>query len=518
MPHVSDAPRTPLLRLIPGFRVVPMFRSCVVSSYPSPLHRQRSRIQCLWRCMVTLALLGGLAGSVPLRAQTLFTWPSRIPDGAHLTTIDDCLASVRRLIDSTQSRSSVWRDTLSYIPAEALEKFPPRVIETAARCSAQFDLTTVPPTEFVSMLRLLLYADRDADANTLVQQRLAAIPAAGDPTATPPLTADSIRIAILDTVLTLLNGSQPARLHMAIPYVEQLLAIPTARVNIRVSHAFNIATMAQSHGDSALSRQWVERGIALIATATEEDKQQISDEFGKHAIFTMLFFLNVSEFADSLRVGTDTYLRHIERLWATIEKDENAKFQLPIGVQAPPLQAEYWFDHTGSTKHRISSTESVVRPVPGRVNLVVFFDPWWRRPGEGWAQLYVLKRFKQRFPTLEITLMSQTQGYVGPVEPSSPEQEADMYRQRFLEFFQLPVTVGITKTPWWRLEDPDRRRINQDVVNAQEYGFGFMKATSSSLYLVDPEGRLVAFAWLSRGDLEKFIEKLIEAVMQQTSK
>jgi hypothetical protein len=469
--------------------------------------------------VATLVLLTGFAASAPLRAQTLFAWPSTMSDGTHLTTVDDCLAAVGRVLDSTQLRLPVWKDTLSYAPAQALEKLPPRVIETAATCSAQFDLTTVPPTEFVSMLRLLLYADRNADANTLITQRLAAIPREGDPTARPPLTADSMRIAILDTAIKTIVGAKPVRLQLAIPYIEQVLATPTATLLARISAAFMIGDVARSQGDTVLSRQWLERALTLAATATEADRGQPWYTVAKRGLFSTLLHLNLSEVADSLRRGTDAYIRYAERLWATIEKDEQTKLPFPIGVSAPLLQADYWFTPTGAMKHNVTATTPMVRPVPGRVNLVVFSEVGWRRPGDGWAEGYVLKRLKQQFPALEITVISQTQGFVGAIVPQSSEQEAELYQQRFLDFLQFPVTLGIANTPWWRLEDPDRRRIDQEVANTKEYSFGFAtKVESSYSFLIDREGRLVMSLRISRKGYEDLMEALIQALLQQASK
>jgi hypothetical protein len=495
-------------------------KSPPVSALRSPRSRWRSSRGILTLMVFLLAL----AVSVPLQAQTLFTWPSPMPDVARHTNVDDCLAAVRRVSDSMGGRSPVWADTLPYFPAEEVrQKLPARAIETAARCSNQLNIDTVVPfSAFGPMLRLLLIANRDDDAELFIARQLAAGSAIWDLKFSPKLSADSLRLALLDTAIEAFwVRARPIRLARGMPYLEQRLLTPGTTLIERVMMAAGIGKLAYKQGDTALSRRWFERAVEI---ATTVDRHHPLYPIGQQMVLGILIHLHLTELADSLRVGTDAYVRQIERMWAAIDAGGNTKLPRPYGVHAPLLQAEYWFEtQGGTTKDRSTSR---VRPVPGRTSLVVFIPTGWKHPGDGWLQGYILKRLKQRFPALEIILMTQTRGYVGPLEPPSPEQEAEIYRKRLLDHLQWPVTLGVANTPWWRLDGLDRRRINQPVVSRQEYTFGSGKTLDDWMtFLIDPDGRVVLTDWLGRfdhphgipGDMEERLGVLIQTLMERSS-
>jgi hypothetical protein len=464
----------------------------------------------------TIAVLFvALAVSPPLPAQTLFSWPQTIRDVTRLTNVDDCLAAVQRVWDSTSLRSLQWLDTLPFSVEEAQQKLPSRVIETAARCSTRFNPNAVPASEFKSMLRLFIYADRHAGADSLVTHRLASISETLSHTSSSALSAEAIRLAILDTTINLFLQATPARTRQVIPYVEQYLSTPGATLASRLKLAFRIGELAKQQGDTILNRQWLERTIKISATATEAEKQQFDPW---PWAFSAVYDLHFLELADSLRVGTDAYIRHLDRLWATtIDSSPGAKFPFPFGGSLPSLKADYWYEYPNAAKKGSSSsaTTSVVRPVPDRVNLVLFVDGrFWMLGGGDRRRGYVLKRLKERFPKLEITMITRTYGVVLPLEPPSPEQEAEIYAKR-LEYFQWPVTLGVEKTPWWTLDAPDRRRLYQPINKGSQDYTGSPDFTFQLDFLGDQDGRLVMRNAVTR-EWEENLSILIQALMDRT--
>jgi hypothetical protein len=471
---------------------------------------------CSWLRLysVLFVFVGSIVLSLPLSAQTLFSWSAKDPDVAKLTTVDECLGAVGRVFDSTQNRSSIWIDTLPYSKEEALKKHPGRVTETAKRCSFRFVANAVPPQEFVSMLRLFLYANRDSDVDSLIAYRIAVIPSNGDTTSNPVLTADSIRIAILDTAIFEMLGAVPARINLAIPYVEQFLASSGASMVSRVNLAFRIGQLAELRGDTELSRQWYQRGIEISSKGTVSEKQQIIG-----TVFLVLQKLYRDGLVDSLRLETDAYKRYMERLWNSAMGEENAQLPLPIGFQTRPLDANYWFEYNDKSKEKISPSGSThkVCPVPGQINLILVLSPEPDIiPGSYSGIGYVLKRLKERFPELAITVMTYTLGYVYPIEPPTSEQEAEIYRKRFFDHLQWPVTLGVIEIPWWRLDAPDRRRINEIVflLKWMESLVGPSQTNYGNAFLIDPNGKLVTIGLLFRY-LEDDWESLIQALVQQ---
>src|SRR5690606_8113878 len=141
---------------------------------------------------------------------------------------------------------------------------------------------------------------------------------------------------------------------------------------------------------------------------------------------------------DSLRHSTAAYVREYRR-------QRPKAVNVPYGQPAPALEADVWLG---------CGDRCEPRPTPGRVALVVFFYhdvvrelPYDRYNSVGGSSgakairgdsprlVYTLRRLADRFPGLDITIVTRTHGFFGYLkEDMTAEKEAELLR-RWLEYF-----------------------------------------------------------------------------------
>jgi hypothetical protein len=224
--------------------------------------------------------------------------------------------------------------------------------------------------------------------------------------------------------------------------------------------------------------------------------------------------LNRAALLDSLRHSTAAYASLYRSLVGKVMGTGPlpAGVGQPIGEPAPRIEADFWFRRGDST---------ATRPTKGKVSLVVFQDPQLcyfgaTRP-DCQATYARLRRLARQFPALEITLVAQTQGWFDKAAPPAPAEEAALLAHAWLEERQIPAALAVTATPFWRLADPDRRRINRDVPNAIHYTFGRPSARARGItnlapfdaYLIDQVGALVTVSSLNEDQLPQLIATLL---------
>jgi len=127
------------------------------------------------------------------------------------------------------------------------------------------------------------------------------------------------------------------------------------------------------------------------------------------------------------------------------------------------------------------------------------------------APIYVLRRLIDRFPDLDVTLVTRTRGHFAYEKESiTVEREAELVR-RWLESFGVRAVIGMTETDHWRLPNHDRRRIEEPTVNEENYSFdgapGLMRNWTA--VVVDRDGLVV---W--RGVIDRATEQTFSDVLQ----
>jgi hypothetical protein len=451
-------------------------------------------------------LSAGLVASAA-RAQASFEWPSDTTiDVARYLAPEECLAATERLEGAVKNTyAERLRDTLPETPIRMLEEarspLPEPAAEAARRCSARFPVAAAPLGEFAPLLALYLAAGRDADADALVERRLKMV----------AVTAELERAAVLDTAASIYLGiaaltpsrslslplfTHPGRLAAAERLVTALAQMKSASWQTRLTAFTALAIGAWEAGDTTRAHRMGEAAIALSSTLTPAERRTEDFQLLRTVLDRTVITLNEAALQDSLRQSTAAYAAFYRALWAQVAGLGGTPGR-PIGEPAPRIEAEFWFRRDDSTASR---------PVKGKVNLVVFLD---QRvcfgAGASTACLATcarLRRLARQFPALEITLVAQTRGWFHLGVPPTPVGEAALLQRAWLEEQKLPGALAVATTDFWRLPDPDRRRIDRDVASVTRYTFGrtwSVPGASSSLqlqqfsssFLVDQNGIVV---------------------------
>jgi hypothetical protein len=441
-----------------------------------------------------VVFLGMIA--IPMQAQTLFEWPSATKlDLTKYKKADECLARVDRLRDSTGGTDSIWRDTMESTVSDILGSRPSFIVEVARRCAEKFSVTdSIHPKEFISTLQLFLIANRDDDVASLIEGRLASIPASNA----------SARAALLDTLIRVYVNARPARFSAAEPFLEELSRPETEYDWRKKKELFDGVFLKMRLANDTTRAQKMAKRILRFEEFISEEIKRTSFDLG-----TMFFFMGAkmylqrNELLDSLQKGTEGYVALHQANWATLT-GESIKLPIPIGQHAPIIEGDYWFPRDAA---------KTPPPVTGEVTLVYFLT-------EGCAtacfeQYAILRRFAARYPDLRIVLIARTLGHLGRLAPPSPEEEADLLRQSLLERQRISATLVVSKTPFWRLEDPDRRPVAEEIQALAKWTFGGTSHIGAgSAVLVDENGIIVYAFGLGR-DTEADANKMIRALMNR---
>ncbi|HEX6535710.1 MAG TPA: hypothetical protein VF041_14025 [Gemmatimonadaceae bacterium] len=468
--------------------------------------RARPARRSLAVVLVGSALALALA-TAPATAQTRFAWPDTTVDVSKYTTVDLCLAAVSRAQHGVDVREALSgrRDTILRDPRDQLKPLPAPVTDVATRCAARFPEATAKLEDFAPLLALYLVAGRDTDATALVARRLAVVPAKSKPE----------RRAVEDTTIRIYLAARPARLDAA----ERILVARaheggTDRMD-RMEIYTQLMKSAAGVGDTARARR-VARWIVAVADSLTPAERE-SEKFegmggggGKFLVFDAVQELvGLQVMLDSLRHSTAALVALERNTWAAQLHERPEALPIPIGERAPTIKADYWLP---------AEAASTPRPAPGHASFVIFLDDKdclrfeqdvdAVSDGCG-SELATLHRFSERFPTLDITIVSSTHGHFVYAPPMTPAEEAGMIRN-WLEPYHIPrLTVAVTSTPFWNLPSPDGRRIENPTANQTSYSFAKQVQPQSAEYLIDQDGILVTVFSRNESELAQFIDVLV---------
>ncbi|MGH7632619.1 MAG: hypothetical protein ACRENC_02730, partial [Gemmatimonadaceae bacterium] len=476
----------------------------------SEMHEQRRKnVETMRHALVAL-LSGAVLWAMPAHAQTRFQWPDTSAHVARYSTMEDCLAADERVKESVARRVELtqWRDTIVQNPREALEPQPAAITQTASQCAARFAEAKVDIHDFAPGVKLFLAAGRDSDAAALVARRIAAVPE----------KHARERGVVVDSAVGFYLDARPKRLEPA----EDLLLHRARSSSDRVERLKTYSTLmiaTRDAGDTARARRAARWVVDVADSLTLAERQ--SDEFerlsdgngGQILVYDALDELTgFKTRMDSLRKSTLAYATLERGNWSLATGERPEALQMPIGVKAAPLAADYWYP---------ASAGSAPRPTPGHTTLIVFLEHT-GCIGQGSsdnaapesqcvARMAEVRRLALRFPTLEIDIVMSTHGQFMYLPPTTPAEEAVLIKN-WVDAHQVPGAVlGVTNTQFWRLPEPDSRRIDKDMPNTTHYSFGkSWKVGSGSMFLVDSEG-IIADAWRVREEeLGQFIEVLLD--------
>jgi len=471
-----------------------------------------------YRFVLALAVLW--AG--PAAGQTLFEWPDTAVDVSKYTTIEECWAAVgrvrRRIAEEkewTDANRGMWRDTMpDLVQGTAVEPLPERVRETARACLSRFaDPEAVPIDAYWILVPLYLHAGWDDRAWALVERRMAAV-SDDDPEALA---------AAADTMIDILRGS-PKGGHHALAVepprydlVDELLARYADRISDRVlrfrTYSRSLSWARYPPGDSVEAKRERDRATRVLALfdsladheidrLVQQSQSMLTEIEAYRAQFGALMELSYGgreALLDSLRSSTSAYVKLTKQFEKRLppvlgQLYAEATGGFAIGSRAPAIEADIWIG--------CEQDPCEPRPRPGRVSLVVFASPGEcvgviAGPGEMYldrcaVMLIRLRRLKQRFPELDITTVSRSLGFWGYLkEGITPEREAEL-TWRWLNSFGVEAALAMVRTDYWRLPDPDARRIDTESANDRNYTFGKGgRVQSGAAFLIDEDGIVV---------------------------
>jgi hypothetical protein len=458
----------------------------------------------------TLVALTIMLAARQVSGQTRFEWPAASIDIGHYASVEECLTLTGRVRDSVERSDVIWRDTLALTPAEAMAPLPAAVTQAAQQCGARFAEHTVPLENFAPMLSLYLLGGRDADAAALVTRRLHAIAP----------NAMRERAGVLDTAVQEYLGNpggfqgraslapRPPRLVAAEPLIDELVKLAATTWQERLSSYMRLDIMARYTGDTARARRAADAYLAIARTLTPAERR--NGGFGSYTIYALVRELKEAELLDSLRHGTAAYVAFQRATWASTTGERPEAIIFPVGNHAPPIEADFWFRRGDA---------NAPRPTKGKVALIAFIDQSCLQTWSGsdcWPLYMPLKRLAQRFPELEITLVANTHGYLSEMTPPPPAVEADSLAHWWLEERQLPGALAVTDTRFWRLPNPDRRRVDKDLPNVLHYHYDGWDLKAGAMFLVDRGGTIIDVGVLGeRTDQEAHFITLLSALFQQ---
>lgn len=478
-----------------------------------------------WIFVVLVALGLGL-GAPSAHAQTRFEWPDTTVDIARYATVEECLAATGRVRygQLVQEAQTVWTDTImERFRQSRMESEPAPVVAAARRCGARFAEPGAALDAFPLLLRLYLVAGRDADAQALVARRLAAL------SDTAPRAR---RAAVIDTAVTLYLDAHPARLATAEALLLQFANDGADRIE-RFGIYGEMMNKARNFGDSTMARRWAQQVVAIGDSLTESErhsekfKSRFPDE-GRGLIFTAARVLvGQRPLLDSLRKSTAAFMALERSAWSSATGMRLGAFPIQVGKRAATIEAEYWFPR---------GAENDQWPRPGHVSIIAFLDchgaprPEDMHPAGGGPcarQGAALRRWAERFPELDIVVVSHTHGYFMYDAPPEPAAEAE-WMHRWVEAWVPRATLAVATTPFWRLPEPDGRVIGQDNANDSTYSFGsvislkarkgpgwyYQQLYNPMLFLVDQDGLIVHHSGFPGGS-ESWYTTLIDVLMQR---
>jgi hypothetical protein len=490
------------------------------------MHRRSCRGAHAMRALTLIGLSIALQARVAT-AQTLFVPADTVVDVAKYGTLEQCIASILRVQDevSRNDRRGIWSDTLPWNPKEPSKALAQPLVMSAQRCLANFPAAKVPLSDFSLVLPFYLIANRDAEVTTMITRRLAAVTSRGGAAKTGGAASlDPERAAVIDTVFEAYMNAKPVRFAVAesltVAFDKSIPRPMTAKPAERLMGMYlGLSGKSQTLSDTVGMRKFGARTIALLDSLAPAERTALRENMNENGYDLFAYSAHVANagygiMLDSLRRSTAAYLALQKALWveSTGQRPEAAGF--PIGRQAPVL--------VGAVGG--SGGSSGPRPVPGKVNLVVFIDqactdvltlfqrlndPSICRPVAA-----SLRRLAALYPALEITIVDRTRGSFMYTPPSTPDEEAALIRKA-MEAHQVPGASVVGTTEFFRLPAPDRRRIEKkELPNVTPYSFGkSWPAESGAAFLIDQTGIIILPTGQLTRDSEPFLSSLIATLL-----
>jgi len=500
-----------------------------------------------------LLATAALMGARPAAGQQLFKTSRAQVDLSTYTNIFDCLSAVGRVLDELDAKEYyttwVWKDTLPPDLDEDKRHYPPIVGETARAClkATTEDAQKVPiKTSWHVLANLYLHAGMEDSARAVVERRLAAVP------------QDSTEVLrqLFTDILFLFNGQglwfpriSPTRLEIADDIVlDNVGRLPTLDARLQVYMQMLVTggeDFSRDNERGARARRLLARMKTQLDSITEADAQGLANrglvyddmrmtpEKARERLQGMSsFFLGRVARLDDLRVSTPAYSEATRKVFSQATGQPPEAYPWPLGQKAPQLEGDVWLG--------CEQDPCEAYPRPGRISIVAFHVPEAAlrtttrervvpnllRPlfheGACAERAISLRHLQERFPEIDIIIVTRTLGrYHYAKEGVTPEREAEFLLECFKSHGLNRVVISMTKTPGWRLPEPDGRWVMQPFANWTNYSFGGIwtdpdREQHGSDLIVDQEGYVLnAFVRRVYRNSEEAFAEIIKVLLER---
>lgn len=432
---------------------------------------------------------------VPLsmQSQERFSWPKESEDLDRYTYWERCHALMVRASDSISARESIWKDTLHYSVAYDNSEETNKLANLASRCLSYVRDKEALSVDAINIHPLLILGGQLELAANLIDKKISAL----------DTTSRHAAAYIIDSAIRNLTNSktpppfskspQP-RFQEAITLYQKLLGLgEAAPVFTVISSIGSILNAARKVDDGEMITFGLEQVADLARHVSEDDWSgraglELSILYSANLLLT-----KIEEFLDSLAVSNHAYnsLRRFKFDSAIGRRDIS-----PVGSSLEGREilvtGHFWFPDAASNSPP---------PRRGEVTLVVPFDRFALSNYE--SRFAQIRRLSKKFPELKIVVLAKTLGHFFDQVPPEPAEEARLL-DSLRRFYKLPGVFAVEETAYWRLPEPDRRRINSPTANEENN-------ITKGIIVVDKEGREV----FTVNTHEKALELMIPVLLNR---
>lgn len=492
------------------------------------------------RKYAVLAILLTCAFGSAVPAQTLFHQPDTAPDYSHYKHAEECYVVIQRVADSVRNSSSVWGDTVAYKKESLLAPSAMSAVNEGVLCLGRYSTDSIAFEDARHWGQVFLMAGMDQKVEELYIRIYDSIFNLSNP------ARDSVLYATFTEQLNLYRLARPVRYDKLKGMYEMAVdQMPADSVVLRMGLAAIVLQTSDAIADDVTAVEMAQQIVRLYDSVPED--QLKSGPYHGFIIAMMnsaLHTLHSDSLDKLLKKDTDAYVALRKAIFDSVGGNSTLFEQMngPLGEIAPPLIAEHWYESNGSSDGGSSGTgaqkykriDPVVRPVPGKFNLIVSLHGGCHderisignngRPnpsGACWPAYYTLQRIKKAYPELEITVVVNTHGNIGSAPPLEPAVEADTLADFFLGFHNLPATLVVTERPYFELSGLDRRRIDTPTENETNYSLGLSGGgilTHGAVIIIDEDGKIVHRVRSLWEELQLELWEVVEILMSRREK
>jgi hypothetical protein len=388
--------------------------------------------------------------------------------------------------------SEIWRQNQRalIVPGSDQDTLPTAALTVGKRCAAHLEVSQVKPIELPYFMQLAVALNDTVMLHKVIERQLALAP------------TDKARGYVwLDAIDELLNATgfslvhHPLQMTIATHFLAKLDALGKPAVEQRLAahgHMFELFQGSQFDTTAMFRESNTIRAIGATLSKAERTQYRELLSIAWRDSLVAAYYRQDPRLVEIWRNELQHWLPEMDLTQAQVQVLTSlAEANLArVGKPAPPIQGDFWFP----------ASASHVVPAPGKVTLVMLVK---KGNGSLNSQVEQLRRFYNKYASqgLDIVLVVGTQGYSWSSPPQSASDEAKTDAWYYREYFKLPFTVVVQKTPF--TTQPDGRRGAGKIA--------FKTTYFSRRALIGRDGRFITM--VSGNESEAMLDALIQKAL-----